>query len=555
MDRAPQPEIQPLASRSGTVVLNAVLTLVYFLAAKLGLGLAIVHPSASAVWPPTGIALAAFLLYGSRIWPGIAAGAFIANLTNAGSPATSLGIAIGNTLEGFLGAWLVNRYAMGRNALLRAVDVFKFAGLAAGLSTVVSATIGVTSLALGGYAPWRDFFDIWTTWWIGDAMGALVITPALLLWGIGSPPKRPRRPFEAICAVLFFIATAMAYFIGTGDPNAPVAWFWIPVVVWVSYSFGPRASATMVLALSMLTVVGTVQGFGSFALMSRNISLILLQAFLGTMSVLAMTLSAVASTRLRLLANLRRARDELEIRVQERTAELSRANEALSEEIEERSRLEKELLDAGERERQRLGRDLHDDLGQLLTGIGFLSSAAEQKLLARSSPEAKELQEIRKLVQEAIAKTRILSLGLTPVSLGAGGFGTALQELAEVTQRIYGVPCAVQGNGHAEVGDLHAVTNLYRIAQEAISNAVRHGGPRRIVISLTVNSETVTLSVRDDGTGFSLKGEPDKGKPHDGLGLSIMRYRADLLGAKLQIRSDPGGTTVTCVAPAPDLRA
>lgn len=555
MDRAPQPEIQPLASRSGTVVLNAVLTLVYFLAAKLGLGLAIVHPSASAVWPPTGIALAAFLLYGSRIWPGIAAGAFIANLTNAGSPATSLGIAIGNTLEGFLGAWLVNRYAMGRNALLRAVDVFKFAGLAAGLSTVVSATIGVTSLALGGYAPWRDFFDIWTTWWIGDAMGALVITPALLLWGIGLPPKRPRRPFEAICAVLFFIATAMAYFIGTGDPNAPVAWFWIPVVVWVSYSFGPRASATMVLALSMLTVVGTVQGFGSFALMSRNISLILLQAFLGTMSVLAMTLSAVASTRLRLLANLRRARDELEIRVQERTAELSRANEALSEEIEERSRLEKELLDAGERERQRLGRDLHDDLGQLLTGIGFLSSAAEQKLLARSSPEAKELQEIRKLVQEAIAKTRILSLGLTPVSLGAGGFGTALQELAEVTQRIYGVPCAVQGNGHAEVGDLHAVTNLYRIAQEAISNAVRHGGPRRIVISLTVNSETVTLSVRDDGTGFSLKGEPDKGKPHDGLGLSIMRYRADLLGAKLQIRSDPGGTTVTCVAPAPDLRA
>lgn len=545
------PDPRPFPSPTGTVGLNAVLALMYFTAAKLGLALAIVHPSASAVWPPTGIALAAFLLYGNRVWPGIAIGAFAANVTNVGTIATSLGIATGNTLEGFVGAWLVNRYAMGRNTFMRAVDVFKFAGLAAGLSTVLSATIGLTSLTLGGYAEWREFLDIWITWWLGDAVGALVVTPALLFWGLYYRVRRPRRPFEATCSILFFVATAIAFFNGTGDPNSPIAWVWIPVVVWVSYSFGPRASATMVLLLSMLTVFGTTQGFGPFALPSRNISLLILQAFLGTVSVLAMTLSAVAATRLRLLSQIFRARDELEIRVQERTSELSRANEALSEEIYERSRLQKELLDAGERERQRLGRDLHDDLGQLLTGIGFLSSAAEQKLLTNSRTEAAELREIRKLVQDAIAKTRILSLGLTPVSLGEGGLEAALQELAAVTQRVFGVACAAKGNGRTDLRDPHVVTNLYRIAQEAINNAVRHGGARRIEISFAAQPGSVTLSVRDDGSGFSSDAGSKRTNSHDGLGLGIMKYRADLLGGKLEIRSDSSGTTVTCTTPGP----
>ena len=544
------PVLKQFDSPAGTVGLNAVLALLYFTAAKLGLALAVVHPSASAVWPPTGIALAAFLLYGNRVWPGIAIGAFAANVTNVGTIATSLGIATGNTLEGFVGAWLVNRYAMGRNALWRAVDVFKFAGLAAGLSTVLSATIGLTSLTLGGFAEWREFLDIWVTWWLGDAVGALIVTPALLFWGMDHRVKLPRRPFEATCAGLFFIATAIAFFNGTGDPNSPIAWVWIPVVVWVSYGFGPRASATMVLTLSALTVLGTTQGFGPFALPSRNVSLLLLQAFLGTVSVLAMTLAAVASSRLRLLSHLVRARDELEARVQERTVELSRANEALSEEIYERMRLEKELLDAGERERQRLGRDLHDDLGQLLTGIGFLSSAAEQKLLAQSRTEATELKEIRNLVQEAITKTRILSLGLTPVSLGEGGLHAALQELAEVTQRVYGIACAARRNGRADLHDHHAATNLYRIAQEAITNAARHAGARRIEISFVFQPEGMTLSVRDDGSGFSSGAGPKTGK-HNGLGLSIMKYRADLLGGKLEIRSDSSGTTVTCTTPGP----
>src|SRR5437870_3387308 len=124
----------------------------YFIAGKLGLALAFVNPSASAVWPPTGIALWAFLMLGARAWPAILLGAFLVNVTTAGSITTSLGIAVGNTLEGGLGASLLQRFAGGPRSFERPADVFKFALLAAGMAPIVSATFGVTSLALGGYA-------------------------------------------------------------------------------------------------------------------------------------------------------------------------------------------------------------------------------------------------------------------------------------------------------------------------------------------------------------------------------------------------------------------
>jgi integral membrane sensor domain MASE1 len=146
----------------------------YVLAGKLGLSLASVHASVSPEGPPTGIAIAAFLTLGYRVWPAILAGAFVVNVSTAGSPATSVAIALGNTLEGLLGAYLVNRYANGVRAFDHAQDVFKFAALAGLLSSLVSASIGVVSLSFGGFAQWSDFDGIWLTWWLGDATGALV---------------------------------------------------------------------------------------------------------------------------------------------------------------------------------------------------------------------------------------------------------------------------------------------------------------------------------------------------------------------------------------------
>ncbi|MDC4223052.1 MAG: MASE1 domain-containing protein [Candidatus Manganitrophus sp.] len=134
------------------------LAAVYFVAGKLGLMLAFLHENASAVWPPAGIALAAVLLFGYRVWPGIFLGAFLANVTTAGSVATSLGIATGNTLEALIGAWLVQRFANGLHAFDRPQDVFKYVLLAAFFSTTLSATFGVTSLTLGGFATWDQYW-------------------------------------------------------------------------------------------------------------------------------------------------------------------------------------------------------------------------------------------------------------------------------------------------------------------------------------------------------------------------------------------------------------
>src|SRR2546422_700922 len=171
-----------------------VLTGVYFLAGKFGLSLAFVHASASAVWPPTGIALAATLLLGCRVWPALFLGAFLVNVTTAGSVWTSLGIAGGNTLEGLLGAFLVRRFANGLRVFDRARDIFTF-GVLAGLgATAVSATVGVMTLWLGGYASWEGLGAIWLTWWLGDVAGGRVGGPGAVLWGVGRAGGLPRGP-------------------------------------------------------------------------------------------------------------------------------------------------------------------------------------------------------------------------------------------------------------------------------------------------------------------------------------------------------------------------
>ena len=155
---------------------------VYVVAGKSGLQLAVVHASATPVWPPTGIAVAACLLLGRGVWPALFVGAFLVNVTTAGSVLTSLGVALGNTLEGVLAALLVERFAHGRRTFERAKDIFAFAGLAAFIATTVSATIGVGSLAAGGFVATDTLGAMWLTWWMGDAAGALIVTPLLVLW-------------------------------------------------------------------------------------------------------------------------------------------------------------------------------------------------------------------------------------------------------------------------------------------------------------------------------------------------------------------------------------
>ncbi|HTY56830.1 MAG TPA: MASE1 domain-containing protein [Candidatus Binataceae bacterium] len=268
-------QISALAIAAGVFV-------AYFLTGKLGLRLATVHPSATAVWAPSGIALAACLLVGSWIWPAILLAAFLVNLTTYGSFATSMAIGVGNTLEALTAAYLIQRYARGASVFNRAGDAFRFIFFAAVLSTMLSATIGVSSLCLGGYAKWSNYGWIWFTWWMGDATGDLIITPLLLLWARGpTVPWDRSKIFEATIFSVIVVLLAGAMFGGISPTWAGHAFLIIPILLWAAFRFGPRATATVVFFLSIVAIAGTLNSIGPFIQHYRpHESVLLMQAFI-----------------------------------------------------------------------------------------------------------------------------------------------------------------------------------------------------------------------------------------------------------------------------------
>jgi len=286
-------------TRKDTVITTALLVIFYFAAGKLGLTLAFVHPNATPIWPCSGIALAALLILGYDVWPAILLGAFLLYVTIAGSVGPSIGVAAGNTLEALAAAWFVNRWAGGRDAMNRTRNVFMFAILAGILSTMVAATIGVTSLSLGGLTPWSSYRSVWLTWWLGDAVGNAVVAPFLLLW-ILSPSDRWRRSqiIEASALLVCLMLVGQMVFNGvliSGNKNYPLEYLCIPVLVWAALRFGQREAATATLVLSGVAIWGTLYGLGPFARDTLNESLVLLQAFLGIGAVMTMALAAEVS--------------------------------------------------------------------------------------------------------------------------------------------------------------------------------------------------------------------------------------------------------------------
>jgi len=228
------------------------------------------------------------------------------------------------------------------------------------------------------------------------------------------------------------------------------------------------------------------------------------------------------------------ARDELELRIEERTRELAQANQELYAEIAERRRLETEIIDVSEEEQKRIGQELHDGLGQHLTGIAFLSKALEQRLGALSLAEKIDAAEIVQLINQAVSRTRALARGLFPVELESNGLMAALEQLSSDIQKLYGIACTFLCNKPVLVYDNVVAINLYRITQEAVSNAVKHANAKLIRIELRNVADKTLLTVADDGIGYT----PAAQENHDGVGIHIMRYRARMIGATLEINKN-----------------
>ncbi len=213
--------------------------------------------------------------------------------------------------------------------------------------------------------------------------------------------------------------------------------------------------------------------------------------------------------------------------------------------ITQRKLLEKEVLEISDQERRRIGQDLHDGLCQHLAGIELMSQVLEQKLAAKSKPDAVRAGEIARHVREAIGQTRSLARGLSPVTLESEGLVSALRELAANTERMFGLACHVVSPQEVTIQTPAVATHLYRIAQEAVSNAFKHGKASDILIRLESSAGLAVLSITDNGAGFDVAR-----RPSDGMGLRIMEYRSGMIGGVLSITKHPrGGIMVQCSVP------
>jgi signal transduction histidine kinase len=226
--------------------------------------------------------------------------------------------------------------------------------------------------------------------------------------------------------------------------------------------------------------------------------------------------------------------------------ELRQGTNALSEEVQKRTRLEKEVLEASEREQRKIGHDLHDSLCQHLTATAMAGKLLSQKLAGKALPEAGIANQVVDMIEEAIELTRTLARSLHPVEMKAEGLTDALQELADNISKAFLVSCKLECPQIISLATADANMHLYRITQEAISNAIRHGHAKDIIIRLEVTAGNIVLAITDDGVGLS-----DDAGSKQGMGLKIMDYRAGMIGANLQVTRRPTrGTRVACTLPA-----
>jgi len=280
----------------------AVLAFIYAGAARLGLRMDAVSGFATLVWPPSGVAVAALLLFGPRLWPGVALGAFLANVLTGAPPLVAAAIACGNTLEAVVGARLFRGSAVSYRSLTRLTDAVRFILVVAVLSTTVSATIGVAALSASGLAPWAEFIGTWRAWWIGDLIGILVVAPLVLVWAQKTARPLPRRLLTVEAAGAVAAVSLASAFVFGGDPPSPLPligqpYLVFPPLLWAALRFGSVGAVSGTFVVSAIAVAGTAFGHGPFAADVLHEGLLRLQVFMSTVAITMLLLGAAMSER------------------------------------------------------------------------------------------------------------------------------------------------------------------------------------------------------------------------------------------------------------------
>jgi two-component system, NarL family, sensor histidine kinase FusK len=552
-EAVPHSQLKP---RRGDWLMLALIFTTYYLAGRLGLRLAIVYPIASPIWPPTGVALAALLIWGYRMWPAVFAGSFLVNavqfsLSYHGHSfwlreiVDPLLIASGNTCEALLGAYLVDWFANGRRAFEKTDDTLRFAALGGLGACVVGATVGTAALEIGGFAAEHAFGGIWTTWWLGDATGALIVAPVFLLWAAPSPIRWNRaRVLElTVLAVSLLVAAEVVIFSNAKSLRdmLPLLFLCFPFLLWPAIRFGQREAATSALFLSCVAVVGSLAGHRFAPDVSLNFSFIMLQFFMASMGVTALVVAATIGERRRAAAELNITLDMLEETIGDRTKELG----ALS----------GRLLQMQDEERRRLAREFHDSTAQKVVAIGINAGIAQQEAERLSEEAQRALGECVQLVDETVREIRTISYVLHPPLLDEAGLGSALRAFASGFSKRSGIDVEIDIPEHWPRASEDAEIAVFRVAQECLGNIQRHSGSSWARVCLKMVNGATVLEVEDRGRGIPPEIVQRGANGTLGVGISGMRERLRQLGGALEIASRKPGTLVRATLPNAQTRA
>ena len=529
---------------------------IYFAGAELGLSLASLHSNVTPVWPPTGIAIASLLIFGRQIWPGIFVGAFVANLLTSIPVFSSLGIAIGNTLEALLAYWLLQRSRRWKGSFVSVSSVMTFVVYAAVLAPLVSATIGSLSVCLGDPSQWNRFSSLWLTWWMGDGFGALIISPLLLAWSSRRKIDPQDMPEIASLFVLLIIVVLIVF--GGWFPGPvktyPLAFLSLPCLLWAALKFDQRIVTSAIVLMAGVAVWGAKHAYGPFVQPSANVSLLLLISFVGTSTLMTLLVAAVT--------NERREAEAAAVEAEKERAELLESESQARQEAEEASRLKEEFLATVSHE---LRTPLNAVVGwSKLLRTGQLDkdgTAHAVEVIERNAAAQRQIIEDLLDVSRIVAGKLRINTQRVDVLLIIHAAIDAVRPAAEAKQ--------IDIRMHVEAPDSIVRADIERLQQvlwNLLANAVKFTPSGGVVdVYLERHESLVEIRIEDSGPGipsdflpriferFS-QADGSSTRKHGGLGLglAIVRHLVELHGGTVSAsnRGNGGGAVLTVRLPS-----
>ena len=499
---------------------------IYFSTAKLGLSLDAVSRFATLIWLPSGIAAAALLLFGYRLWPGIILGAFLVNLLNGAPLFVAVGIGIGNTLEALVCTYLLKRNGFSYS-LDHLRDVLLLLLLAMPLSAIIGATIGVSSLFLGKVIASSSYYLTWEAWWTGDMISILILTPFLLTWSKWPRDKvSVKRIAEIGILTLLVLAVGLIVFLGlfhADERSYPITYLVFPPLIWASLRFGQRGATSAMFALTILAIVGTIQALASFLPGRLSMSLLLLQSFMGIIAVTSMILAAFMAER-----------RELEQRKDEFISMVSHELKTPLTTIQGYTEL------------------LH----------GRFAQQGNQEALLYISKMAAQIGKLSKLIADLLDISKIQA-GKLAFAKETVDIDLLVREVVEDLQHTTSQhQISIEGIAQREIaGDRE---RLGQVLINLITNAMKFS-PRaeRIAVHLSHTHDTLTVSVQDFGIGipkahqqmvferfYRVYSDQDKTYPGLGIGLYIAHQIIERHRGKMWVESVEGqGSTFSFSLP------